>query len=42
MPITYKASPHIILFAPDGRVISTDLKKEELKAKLKEIFNDNK
>lgn len=34
--------PTLVLIDPDGRVISTDLKKEELKAKLKEIFNDNK
>jgi len=34
--------PTLVLIAPDGRVISTDLKKKELKAKLEEIFPDKK
>ena len=32
--------PAVILIAPDGKVISTDLEGMELKAKLAEIFND--
>ncbi|SEA93807.1 hypothetical protein SAMN04487851_1273, partial [Prevotella sp. tc2-28] len=34
--------PHIILFAPDGTILARGLSMDELKAKLKEIFNDNK
>jgi hypothetical protein len=33
--------PAVILIAPDGKVITTDLEGKELKAKLAEIFNDN-
>lgn len=32
--------PAVILIAPDGNVLSTDLEGEKLKAKLAEIFND--
>ena len=32
--------PAVILIAPDGKVISTDLEGKELKAKLEEIFKD--
>ena len=32
--------PAVILIAPDGKVISTDLEGKELKTKLAEIFND--
>lgn len=34
--------PAVILIAPDGTIISTDIEGKELKAKLEEIFNDNK
>ena len=34
--------PTVILIAPDGKVISTDLEGKALKAKLEEIFNDDK
>ena len=33
------AVPTLVLIGPDGKVISTDLEKEELKLKLAEIFN---
>ena len=36
------ALPHTILFAPDGTIIARNIYGEELKEKLKEIFNDNK
>ena len=36
------AIPHTILFAPDGTIIARNIYGEELKAKLKEIFPDNK
>ncbi|MCR5472807.1 MAG: TlpA family protein disulfide reductase [Prevotella sp.] len=36
------ALPHTILFAPDGTIIARNIYGEELKAKLKEIFPDNK
>ena len=36
------ALPHTILFAPDGTIIARNVYGEELKEKLKEIFNDNK
>ena len=34
--------PHIILFAPDGTILARGLSMDELKAKLEEIFPDNK
>ena len=34
--------PTVILIAPDGKVISTNLEGKALKAKLEDIFNDNK
>ncbi len=34
--------PNVILIAPDGKIIATDIEGKELKAKLEEIFNDNK
>ena len=34
--------PTVILIAPDGTIIATDIEGKELKAKLKEIFPDNK
>lgn len=33
--------PAVILIAPDGKVISTDIRGKELKAKLEEIFSHN-
>ena len=36
------ALPHTILFAPDGTIIARNIYGEELKEKLKELFNDNK
>ena len=36
------ALPHTILFAPDGTIIVRNIYGEELKEKLKELFNDNK
>lgn len=36
------ALPHTILFSPDGTIIARNIYGEELKEKLKEIFNDNK
>ena len=37
-----EALPHTILFTPDGTIIARNIYGEELKGKLKEIFNDNK
>ena len=34
--------PTVILIAPDGKIIATDMESKELKTKLEEIFNDNK
>ena len=34
--------PAVILITPDGTIIATDIEGKELKAKLKEIFPDNK
>jgi thiol-disulfide isomerase/thioredoxin len=34
--------PAVILIAPDGKIVSTDLEGKELKTKLEEIFSDNK
>ena len=33
--------PNVILIAPDGKIIATDIEGKELKAKLEEIFGDN-
>ena len=35
-----RAIPEIVLIDPGGKIIATGLREEELKAKLKEIFND--
>ena len=34
--------PTVILIAPNGTIIATDMESKELKTKLEEIFNDNK
>ena len=34
--------PAVILIAPDGTIISTDIEGKKLQAKLEELFNDNK
>ncbi len=36
------ALPHTILFAPDGTIVARNIYGDELKEKLKEVFNDNK
>ena len=34
--------PHVILFAPDGTILTRGLRGVDIDKKLKEIFNDNK
>ena len=36
------ALPHTILFAPNGTIVARNIYGDELKEKLKEVFNDNK
>ncbi len=38
MPITYKASPHIILFAPDGTILARSLRGKDIEGTLAEYL----